>query len=368
MYNIKFLDLYKINELYKIEIEEEIKKVLDSGWYLLGAKNNEFCANFAHYCGVKYCLGVGNGLDALRVILQAFNFEDGDEVIVPANTFIASILAITNNNLNPVLIEPDLCNYNLDTNYIENYITNRTKAIMVVHLYGQACSMYNILQIAKKYNLKVIEDCSQAHGAYYPDYSKYRVGSLGDASGFSFYPGKNLGALGDAGAILTNDEALFNICSSIANYGFEKKYYCNYTGVNSRLDEIQAAILNVKLKFLDDQINQRQKCAQFYLDNICNKNIILPECKNIMSHVWHLFVIRSSTRDKLKTYLYKNGIETMIHYPVPPHKQIAYKDKFIAGLYPVTELIHKECLSLPLNPVLSLSEQKYIVRILNSYE
>lgn len=348
---IPFLDLKKLNAQYRDELIEACIRVIDSGWYILGKEVEEFEKEFANYCGTKYAIGVGNGLDALTLILRAYKelgiLSDGDEVIVPANTYIATILAITNNNLTPVLVEPDIDTYLIDPDSIEENITSKTKAIMVVHLYGQTCEMDKINDIAKKYNLKVIEDSAQSHGAYYKD---KRSGNLADASGFSFYPGKNLGALGDAGAITTNDDHLAEVLKALRNYGSHKKYENIYKGVNSRLDEIQAAILRVKLKYLDDEIERRRKIARFYLENIKNYNIILPKVREDSNHVWHLFVIRTEKRDKLQKYLLDKGIHTLIHYPIPPHKQIAYKE-WNDRSYPITEKISKEVLSLPISGV-----------------
>jgi dTDP-4-amino-4,6-dideoxygalactose transaminase len=289
--------------------------------------------------------------------------KDGDEIIVPANTYIASILAISHNNLTPVLVEPDINTYLIDSNKIEEKITSKTKAIMIVHLYGQTCEIDKINEIAKKYNLKVIEDSAQAHGAYYKD---KKAGNLGDASGFSFYPGKNLGALGDGGAVTTNDRELAECIKALRNYGSHKKYENLYKGFNSRLDEIQAAMLRVKLKYLDEEIENRRKIAKFYLENIKNDKIILPKIRKENNHVWHLFVIRTQKRDKLQKYLLKNGIQTLIHYPIPPHKQKAYKEWNNLS-YPITEEIHKTVLSLPISGVMNFEEAKQIVKVVNDF-
>jgi len=365
---IPFLDLKKLNAQYRNELIEACTRVIDSGWYILGKEVEEFEKEFANYCGTKYAIGVGNGLDALTLILRAYKelgiFSDGDEVIVPANTYIATILAITNNNLIPVLVEPDIDTYLIDPDKIEENITSKTKAIMVVHLYGQTCEMDKINDIAKKYNLKVIEDSAQSHGAYYKD---KRSGNLADASGFSFYPGKNLGALGDAGAITTNDGQLTEVLKALRNYGSHKKYENIYKGVNSRLDEIQAAILRVKLKYLDEEIERRRKIARFYLKNIKNDNVILPKVREDSNHVWHLFVIRTEKRDKLQKYLLDKGIHTLIHYPIPPHKQIAYKE-WNDRSYPITEKISKEVLSLPISGVLTLEEAEKVIEAINEFD
>ncbi len=363
---IKFLDLYKINERYRSEIDTAIQNVLDSGWYLLGKQNEQFCHNFAKYCGSKYCIGVANGLDALSLIFKAYNFPENSEVVVSANTYIASVLAISDNRLTPVLVEPKIDTYNIDVDLIEQHITKKTTAIMVVHLYGQACEITKIMALAKKYNLKVIEDCAQAHGAYYPDLTQ-KVGSVGDASGFSFYPGKNLGALGDGGAVTTNNDVLIDKINALRNYGSVEKYVNIYQGMNSRLDEIQAAILDVKLQYLDDEIIQRRKVANYYLNNIKNPAFVLPTVVTQDSHAWHLFVIRCENRDKLQKYFTEKGIQTSIHYPIPPHKQQAYRELNNLSL-PITEHIHERCLSLPINAVLTESEIKKIVEVANEWQ
>lgn len=362
---IPFLDLKGINAQYKEELIEACTKVIDSGWYIQGNEHNEFEKEFAEYCGTKYAIGVANGLDALILILRAYKelgmMSDGDEVIVPSNTYIASILAISQNNLLPVLVEPDINTYLIDPSKIEEKITSKTKAIMPVHLYGQTCQMNAINTIAKKHNLKVIEDSAQSHGAYYKD---KRSGNLGDASGFSFYPGKNLGALGDGGAVTTNDETLANAIKALANYGSHKKYENLYKGVNSRLDEMQAALLRVKLRYLDAEISKRQEIANYYLKNIKNENILLPTVTT--NSVWHLFVIRTSKREELQKYLQDNGIQTLIHYPLAPHKQEAYKE-WKNGSFPISEQIHNEVMSLPISGVQSLEDTKKIVQIINDF-
>lgn len=364
---IQFLDLKQSNSLYREEIIQACIRVIDKGSYILGDECENFEKDFAYYCGVKYSIGVANGLDALNIIFRAYIemglFMEGDEVIVPANTYIASILAISQNRLKPVLVEPDINTYLIDPELIEEKITSKTKAILVVHLYGQICRMDEINELAEKYNLKVIEDSAQAHGAYY--HGK-RSGSLGDASGFSFYPTKNLGALGDAGAITTNDKELASVTKAISNYGSIKKYENIYKGLNSRLDEIQAAILRVKLKYLDDEIKIRRKTANLYINNIKNKKIILPLVTDQSSHVWHVFVIRTYNRDKLISYLNDNGVQTLIHYPIPPHKQIAYKE-FNQLPLPITEKIHNEVLSLPFSPTQSVEDTEKIIKLLNEF-
>ncbi|MGJ0360114.1 DegT/DnrJ/EryC1/StrS family aminotransferase [Aliarcobacter cryaerophilus] len=364
---IPFLDLKGLNTQYRDELIEACTRVIDSGWYIQGNKCKEFETEFAEYCGTKYAIGVANGLDALILILRAYKelgvIQDGDEVIVPSNTYIASILAISQNNLVPVLVEPDINTYLIDPNKIEDKITLKTKAILPVHLYGQTCEMDKINEIAKKYNLKVIEDSAQSHGAYFKG---KRSGNLGDASGFSFYPGKNLGALGDGGAVATNDENLANTIKALSNYGSHKKYENLFKGINSRLDEIQAAMLIVKLKYLDQEIYKRREIANYYLQNIKNDNIILPTVRNQDSHVWHLFVIRTNKRDELQKYLLDNGIQTLIHYPIPPHKQNAYKE-WNNERYEISEQIHNEILSLPISGIQNLHDTQKIVEILNEF-
>ncbi|VEJ07515.1 DegT/DnrJ/EryC1/StrS aminotransferase [Campylobacter lari] len=359
---ISFLDLHKINARFEDKIKDKINEVINSGWYILGKQCANFETNFAQYCGVKHCIGVANGLDALRIIIKAYEFNKNDEIIVPANTYIASILAITDNLCKPILIEPDINTYNIDAKSIEEKITNKTKAIMVVHLYGQVCNMEPIYALAKKYNLKIIEDCAQAHGA---NFKGKKVGSLGDAAGFSFYPGKNLGALGDAGCITTNDDLLASKIRALANYGSHKKYENLYAGLNSRLDELQAGILDIKLKHLDSDNQKRKEIADYYMKNIKNENIILPKID--IDHVWHLFVIRTKFRDKLQKYLNENNIQTIIHYPIPPHKQECYKDFNNLSL-PITEQIHNEVLSIPISPVMTQDEILEIIKILNKWE
>jgi dTDP-4-amino-4,6-dideoxygalactose transaminase len=361
---IKFLDLYKINEQYRNEINYAVERVLDSGWYLLGKENEVFSKSFADFCGAKYCVPVANGLDALNLIIKAYGFGKNDEIIVPANTYIASILAIWQNSCTPVLVEPDIHTYNIDSNLIEEKITKNTKAIMPVHLYGQVCDMERICDLAAKYNLKIIEDSAQAHGAMYQ--CKY-TGNLGDASGFSFYPGKNLGALGDGGAVTTNDRELYEKVKTLSNYGSQIKYHNLYKGINSRLDEIQAAVLNVKLKYLDNDNGKRRRIAKLYRENIKNSRITLPSVKDENTHVWHLFVIRAERRDELQKYLADNDIQTLIHYPIPPHKQKACEEWNNLS-FPITEKIHNEVLSLPISPVITDEEVKKVIDVINRYK
>lgn len=365
---IPFLDLKGVNAQYRVELIEACTRVIDSGWYIQGNECKEFDKEFAEYCETKYAIGVANGLDALILILRAYKelgfMNDGDEVIVPSNTYIASILAISENNLVPVLVEPDVNTYLIDPTKIEAKITSKTKAILPVHLYGLTCEMDTINEIAKKYNLKVIEDSAQSHGAYFGD---KRSGNLGDASGFSFYPGKNLGALGDGGAVTTNDEELANAIKALGNYGSHKKYENFYKGVNSRLDEIQAAMLKVKLKYLDIEIAKRREIANYYLQNIRNDKLILPTLRADNNHVWHLFVIRTTKREELQKYLLNNGIQTLIHYPIPPHQQNAYKE-WNNENYPISEKIHNEVLSLPISGVQSFEDTMKIVKIVNEFD
>lgn len=361
---IKFLDLYKINERLRKEINGKITQVLDSGWYLLGEETENFEQNFAKYCGVKHCIGVANGLESLNLIIRGYGFAQGDEIIVPANTYIASILSISENGCTPILVEPDINTYNINPDLIEKKITSKTKAIMVVHLYGQAVQMQKIWALAQKYNLKIIEDSAQAHGA---KYQNQRVGSLGDASGFSFYPGKNLGCVGDGGCVTTNDDELAQKIKALRNYGSHKKYHNVFIGMNSRLDEIQAGILDIKLKFLDEDNQKRKEIAKYYRKNIKNSSIILPNVYAEDAHVWHLFVVRTKQRDNFQKYLLDNEIQTIIHYPIPPHKQECYK-LWNNLSYPITEEIHKSVLSLPISPVMSDDEVKKVVEVINEYK
>lgn len=362
---IPFLDLKKINQQHKAELLEATSRVIDSGWFIMGKELESFERNFAEYCGTKHCLGVANGLDALVLILWAYKkmgiLKEGDEVIVPANTYIASILAISQNNLVPVLVEPDLKSYNLDPALIEKHITPKTKAILVVHLYGQIAEMEKISAIAKKHNLKVVEDCAQSHGAKLDN----RVcGNWGDAAGFSFYPGKNLGALGDAGAVTTNDPKLFETLKALRNYGSHIKYQNIFRGTNSRLDELQAAMLNVKLKYLDKETQVRKDIAKLYMNGIKNSKITTPRIDT--DHVWHLFVVRVQDRAGFQKYLTENGIQTLIHYPIAPHKQEAYKELAHLSL-PITEKIHNEVLSLPIDPTMSEEDVQKVIKICNQY-
>ena len=459
---IKFLDLEKINNRFRDEIDGRIAKILDKGWYLQGEENETFCKHFAQYCGTKYCVGVANGLDAINLIIKAYGFSEGDEIIVPSNTYIATILAVSENGCTPVLVEPDINTYNINPDLIEEKITPKTKAIIVVHLYGRAVDMEKIWELAKKYNLKIIEDSAQAHGAVYTprsttvtsaacdklaqeafaqqsDKKGIRTGNLGDASAFSFYPGKNLGCMGDGGCITTNDEELYKKVKAIANYGSDRKYHHIYKGVNSRLDEIQAAVLDVKLKYLDEDNEKRREIAEFYLENIknpkiilpytplplgsmrnnlaqevfaplagemsrsdkggCNDDIVLHSVKEVfldfdtplppsgtspargaeasredleklentpLQTVWHVFPVRTENRDGFQKYLTDNGIQTIIHYPTPPHKQLAYKEWNNLS-FPISEEIHRTIISLPISPVMTDDEVKKVVEVVNAF-
>ena len=364
---IKFLDLQKVKAKYADEIHQAVNRVTDSGWYLQGNENKRFETNYSAYIGTQYTIGCANGLDALIWIFRAYIemgiMKPGDEVIVPANTYIASILAISENGLKPVLVEPDITTYQIDENKIEAVITERTKAILIVHLYGQCAYTEKIGDICKKYNLKLIEDNAQAHGC---KYSGRKTGSLGDAAGHSFYPGKNLGAFGDAGAVTTNDGELATIIRAVANYGSTHKYVFKYIGRNSRLDEIQAAVLDVKLKYLDEDISIRKQVAKYYIDHITNPEIITPVVEDWDANVFHIFPIRCKSRNQLQIYLTQNGIQTIIHYPIPPHKQECYNELNCLDL-PITEQIHQEELSLPMSPVMTKEEIKKVVDVINEW-
>ena len=364
---IPFLDLKEVNQQYRDEMIEAFTKVLDSGWYVQGEEVEAFEQEFADYCGVEHCIGVANGLDALILIFRAYMemgvLQEGDEVIVPANTYIASILAITENRLKPVLVEPDLATYNLDPILVEQAITPKTKAILAVHLYGQLADMPALKAIAEKHDLLLVEDSAQAHGA---SLHGVKAGAWGDASGFSFYPGKNLGALGDGGAVTTNNTNLAQMIRALGNYGSHKKYENIYKGVNSRLDEMQAALLRVKLKNLDNEIAHRRKVAKAYLEGIKHPDITLPNVKDEEAHVWHLFVVKCESRDDLQQHLSSFGIQTLIHYPIPPHQQQAYNEWNKAS-FPITECIHQEVLSLPMSPVLLATDVQRVVKVINEW-
>lgn len=397
---IKFLDLQKVTSSFEPELSSAIENVLKKGWFILGEETSSFESEYAVFIGTRHCIGTANGLDALRLILKAYIeigvMKEGDEIIVPANTFIATILAITDNRLRPVFVEPDIDTYNIDPSLLEKAVTDKTRAIIIVHLYGQACWPDEIRQIADKYKLRIIEDNAQAVGAMVAlrgsgsglktktGFTYKRTGSLADAAGHSFYPGKNLGALGDGGAVTTDDDDLGIMVRSLANYGSIRKYIHDHKGLNSRLDEIQAAVLRVKLPRLDSDNQLRRVIAGYYNSNISNPQIKLPGISNpdcdarekdynandatlhALSHVWHLFVVRHPERDRLKKYLEEKGIQTLIHYPVPPHKQRAYTEYSSLEL-PVTEKIHHEVLSLPISQVMTLDEAGKVVDIVNKF-
>lgn len=363
---IPFLNLKALNVPYRQELISAITDVLDSGWYILGSRVKNFEKEFSEYCGVKEAIGTGNCLDALTLIIRAYKelgvFREGDEILVPANTYIASILAVSENRLSPVLVEPDINTYNLDISRLEEKITSRTKAVLTVHLYGRVSYSDELRSIADKYGLKIIEDCAQAAGA---KFKGKKAGGLGDASGFSFYPSKNLGALGDAGAVTTNDAKLAEIIRALRNYGSQEKYHNKYKGVNSRLDEMQAAVLSVKLKYLDSENERRREIAGQYLENIKNEKLILPQASE-ESNVWHLFVVRAKQRDEFSKYLLDKGIETVIHYPVPPHKQPAFAE-WNEKSYPITEEIHETVISLPLYPTMTNGEVSEVIKACNEF-
>ncbi|MEZ8120603.1 DegT/DnrJ/EryC1/StrS family aminotransferase [Vibrio splendidus] len=365
---IPFLDLKSINQQYQQELKEACARVIDSGWYIMGNELAAFEQEFAAYCGTQYCIGVANGLDALTLTLRAWKelgrLQTGDEVIVPANTYIASVLAITENDLVPVLVEPDENTFNLNTSNIQSALTEKTKAILPVHLYGQISPMDEIMNLANEHQLLVLEDCAQSHGA---EIKGKKCGAWGHAAGFSFYPGKNLGALGDAGAITTNDKELYDVLVALRNYGSHKKYENKYQGVNSRLDEIQAAMLRVKLQHLDKETAHRQHIAQLYLKGISNPKVILPKLTMEEGHVWHLFVVRTSERLALMGHLEKHGIQTLIHYPTPPHQQAAYKELATLSL-PFTEQLHGEVMSIPMSPMMSLEDINSVIGIINDWK
>lgn len=367
---ISFLDLKEINASYRSELIEACARVIDSGWYICGQELQQFEKEFAEYCGTRHCIGVANGLDALTLVLRAWKemgkLKEGDEVLVPANTYIASILAITENRLTPVLVEPDEGTYNICPSKAEAAITSKTRAILAVHLYGQLADMPTLLDLAQKHNLLVLEDSAQAHGAAI---NGRKAGNWGDASGFSFYPGKNLGALGDAGAVTTSDDELAQTLRALRNYGSHKKYENIYKGVNSRLDEIQAAMLRVKLKYLDAETQRRREIAIAYARGISNPELLQPIAKNstlesLQNHVFHLYVVRAKARDAFQAHLAAAGIQTLIHYPIPPHKQQAYAE-WNARAYPLTEVIHQEVLSLPISPVMTDDQVEAVIAACN---
>ncbi len=365
---VKFLDLQKVTAAYADEIHAAVARVVDSGWYLQGKENEAFEAEYARYIGSKHCIGCANGLDALIWIFRAYVelgvMQPGDEVIVPANTYIASILAITENGLKPVLVEPSAETLQLDDSLLESAITERTRAILIVHLYGQCAYTEKIGELCRKHGLKLVEDNAQAHGCQYQGRT---TGSLGDAAGHSFYPGKNLGALGDAGAVTTDDEKLAQAIRSLANYGSSRKYVFQYQGRNSRLDEIQAAVLRVKLAHLDEAVAARRRVARYYRENIVNPKVHIPAAVAEEAHAYHLFPILCAERDALQQHLAEQGVQTLIHYPIPPHKQECYKEW--NGLsFPVTEQIHAQELSLPMSPVMTMEETAQVVQAINDFQ
>ena len=366
---IKFLDLKKINEKYNAELINAFQNVLDSGWYIMGRNLEQFENEFAKYCNVNHCIGVANGLDALILVLRAWKelgyLKDGDEVIVPSNTYIASILAISENNLVPVFAEPDKTTYNINIDSINAVKTERTKVILPVHLYGKVCPMDEIKEFADNNQILVLEDCAQAHGA---ELLSRKAGSWGNAGAFSFYPGKNLGALGDAGAITTDNDELATTLKALRNYGSHIKYKNQFKGVNSRLDELQAALLMVKLPNLDNENHRRRKIAKLYKEYINNKNIMLPtHPDNDPEHVWHLYVIQTNHRQELVDYLDAKGIQTLVHYPIPPHQQNAYKELNDSS-YPISEQLHQTVLSLPISPVMTDEEVSYVIKTINGWK
>ncbi|MCU8159169.1 DegT/DnrJ/EryC1/StrS family aminotransferase [Vibrio vulnificus] len=366
---INFLSLKSINNQYSNELKDACSRVIDSGWYIMGPELEAFESEFAQYCGTEYAIGVANGLDALVLTIRAWKelgkLSVGDEVIVPANTYIASILAISENGLTPILVEPDEDTLNISPANIRIAITDKTKAILPVHLYGLICPMPQIMDIAREFELLVLEDCAQAHGANIDD---KKVGNWAHAGAFSFYPGKNLGALGDAGAIVTNDSELANVIRALRNYGSHRKYENQYKGVNSRLDEIQAAMLRVKLKYLDSEVSRRQQIAAKYLDGLASiKKIKLPRVNNQNEHVWHLFVIQTDCREDLGDHLLSSGVQTLIHYPIAPHAQQAYANEFNGYELPITERIHSQVLSLPIDPTMSDSDVDLVISSIKQF-
>jgi len=363
---VPFLDLKSVYKELKNELDAAYQRVMNSGWFIMGAELEAFEEEFASFCGTKHCIGVGNGLDALHLILRAYEIGEGDEVVVPANTFIATWLAVTYAGATPVPVEPDIHTYNIDPGLVEKAITDKTKAIIPVHLYGQPANIKPLLDIASNHNLKVIEDAAQAHGA---KYHGHPTGSLVDAAGFSFYPGKNLGALGDAGAVVTNDDKLAEKIRILSNYGSKKKYDHVIKGFNSRLDELQAAFLLTKMPYLNQWNNRRKLIAQFYLDQLKDyTNFILPKIPVWTDPVWHIFAIRSTQRDHLQKFLKNRGVGTIIHYPIPPHLSDAYAFmNFAQGSFPISEEIAKTEISLPIGPHMSLDQAKYVVDCLANF-
>ncbi|MCE0846438.1 DegT/DnrJ/EryC1/StrS family aminotransferase [Buttiauxella sp. A2-C1_F] len=364
---IDFLNLKKINAQYESELLLASERVIKSGWYIQGDEVKSFETEFSEYCGVKHTIGVANGLDALSIVIRSWKelglLKNGDKVLVPANTYIASILAVTENGLIPVFVEPDINSFNLSLTEMVKMYTDDVKLILAVHLYGKLCPMVDICTFAQEHNLLVLEDAAQAHGA---SINGRKAGCWGDAAGFSFYPGKNLGALGDAGAVVTNNSELARTVRALGNYGSEKKYDNIYKGTNSRLDEIQAAFLRVKLKYLDQEIQIRRLIASNYIARISNDLLTLPSAPTSQEHVWHLFVVRTTVRDSLQLYLKQHGVGTVIHYPKAPHKQKCYSEYNDLNL-PITELIHNEVISLPIDPTMTMNEVDSVIKIINGF-
>ena len=365
---VKFLDLQAITAMHGDEIKAAVNRVIDSGWFLQGNENQQFELDYAKYIGTGHCVAVANGLDALKLIMRGYKemgiMKDGDEIIVPANTYIATILAITDNNLVPILVEPTFDHLEMDIDQVEQHITPRTKGVMTVHLYGRIAYNDKLGEICKKYGLKLMEDCAQSHGCAWKG---IKTGALGDAAAHSFYPAKNLGALGDAGAVTTNDQELASVIRALANYGSPQKYIFKYVGMNSRMAETDAAVLDVKLKYLDEDNQARQKLAAYYYENIKNPLITLPKRIADENNVYHQFPIFCEKRDELQAFMKENGIQTLIHYPIPPHKQECYKE-WNDRSYPITEKIHDQELSIPMNQVVSAAEAEEVVNVLNSFK
>ncbi len=364
---VKLLDLQKITQAHVDAYKDAVNRVIESGWFLQGKENQQFEADYAKYIGTDHCVAVANGLDALYLLMRGYKelgiMHDGDEIIVPANTYIATIIAITRNNLVPVLVEPTWENLEIDVNKVEEAITPRTKGVMIVHLYGRVAYNDSLGAICKKHGLKLMEDCAQSHGCAWKG---VKTGALGDAAAHSFYPGKNLGAFGDAGAVTTNDAALAEVIRALANYGSQKKYVFKYVGMNSRMSEVDAAVLDVKLNYLDEDNKRRQELADYYYARITNPLIQLPQRIADENNVYHQFPIFCERRDELQTFLAEHGIQTLIHYPIPPHQQECYKD-WNARSYPITERIHAQELSIPMNQILSTAEAQEVVRWLNAF-
>ena len=364
---VKLLDLQKITAQHREEYDTAIRRVMDAGWFLQGKENQQFEADYAHYIGTEHCVAVANGVDALKLIIRGYKelgvFHDGDEIIVPANTYIATILAITDNHLTPVLVEPTWEHLEMDINRVEEAITPRTKGVMTVHLYGRIAYNDKLKELCGKHGLILMEDCAQSHGCMWKG---RKTGALGDAAAHSFYPGKNLGALGDAGAVTTDDEELASVIRALANYGSQKKYVFKYVGMNSRMSEIDAAVLDVKLKYLDEDNSKRQQLAAYYYAHISNPQIVLPKRIDDENNVYHQFPVFCERRDELQAFLAEHGIQTLIHYPIPPHKQECYRE-WNSRSYPITERIHAQELSVPMNQVITMEEAKIVTDCLNAF-